>query len=127
MDIIQNSLDKPYLKFSDDIFQSLINLKKWNYEHIYNSKEATKNLDILEGAFTDLFYHYLNKLDGRKNIEIEDNMNKSDKMLFNFVNDRTEEYKKVNDIRKIVIDYISGQTDKFFLKECRSNLNVIIN
>lgn len=65
LDVIKNSIDKPYLKFSDDVFESLINLKKWNYEHIYNSKEATKNLDIVENAFYDLFYYYLEKL-GRK-------------------------------------------------------------
>lgn len=123
LDVIKNSIGKPYLKFSDDIFESLINLKKWNYEHIYNSEEATKNLDILEVAFNDLFYYYLEKLDQRKEVDINENINSGDRMLYNFVNDRTEEYKEKNDIRRIVIDYISGQTDKFFLKECRNNLN----
>ena len=122
MDVIKNSIDKPYLKFSDDIFESLINLKKWNYEHIYNSKEATKNLDILEKAFTDLFYCYLEKLNGRKYIEIEESMSHSDKSLYDFVNERTEEYRNKTDIRRIVIDYMSGQTDKYFLKECENNL-----
>ena len=123
LDVVENSIDKPYLTFSNEIFNSLINLKKWNYEHIYSSKEATKNLDILEKAFNDLFYFYLDKLDNRKNIEITSNMTHSEKLLFNFVNNRTKEYKEGNDIRRIVIDYISGQTDKFFLKECEKNLN----
>lgn len=122
LDIVNNSIDKSYLKFSDDIFESLIALKNWNYEKIYYSKEATKNLDILEKAFNDLFYYYLEKIDGRKKIVINDNMTYSDKLLFNFVNGRTEEYKSKTDIRRIVIDYISGQTDKFFLKECGNNL-----
>ena len=49
-------------------------------------------------------------------------MTDSEKLLFSFMNSKTEEYKEKNDIRRIVIDYISGQTDKFFLKECKKNL-----
>ena len=126
LDVLNNSLDKSYLKFSDDIFESLIALKSWNYEHIYYSKEATKNINILEKAFNDLFYYYLEKLDGRKEIEIKANMTYSDKLLFSFINERTEEYKSKTDIRRIVIDYISGQTDKFFLNECKENLRLIV-
>lgn len=122
MDVIENSINKPYLKFSDKVFNSLINLKKWNYEHIYNSKEARKNLDILENAFYDLFDYYLQKLDNRKYIKIEEKMKDSDKLLFGFINNKTEEYRENTDIRRMVIDYISGQTDKFFLKECENNL-----
>ena len=66
LDVIKNSIDKPYLKFSDDIFESLISLKSWNYEHIYNSKEAKKNHEILEKAFEDLYNVYLSKLKRKK-------------------------------------------------------------
>ena len=122
MDVINNSIDKPYLKYSEDVFEAMIELKKWNYENIYNSKEARKNLDVLEKAFYDLFYFYLDRVDNRKYIDIDDNMTASDKVLFEFINNKTDEYKEKTDIRRIVIDYISGQTDKFFLKECRKNL-----
>lgn len=122
MDVIENSINKPYLKFSNKVFESLIKLKAWNYEHIYNSKEVTKNLDILGKAFYDLFEYYLKKLDNRKHIKVTENLTNSDKLLFSFMNNKTEEYKKNTDIRRIVIDYISGQTDKFFLKECEQNL-----
>ena len=122
MDVINNSIDKPYLTFSKNVFDSLIKLKDWNYKYIYSSKEATKNMDILEKAFHDLFYFYLEKLNGRKEIEITDDLTHSEALLYNFVNNRSDEYKRNTDIRRIVIDYISGQTDKFFLKECENNL-----
>lgn len=122
MNVIENSIDKPYLSFSKEVFDSLINLKKWNYENIYNSKEAIKNLNIVEKAFYDLYDYYLSKLNGRKYIEITEDMTDSDKLLYNFVNTKTDEYKENTDIRRIVIDYISGQTDKFFLKESENNL-----
>lgn len=113
MDVIVNSLDKPYLKFSEDIFESLIKLKEWNYKKIYSSEDATKNLEILEKAFNELYYIYLKKLE---------NKNQIDNGLYTFIKERTEEYKKNTHIKRIVIDYISGQTDKFFLKECEKNI-----
>ena len=122
MDVIINSLEKPYLTFSKDVFDSLIKLKKWNYANIYNSEMATKNLDIIEKAFYDLYDIYLNKIDGRKEIEIQDNMTQSEKTLYSFVSNKSNEYKQNTDIRRIIIDYISGQTDKFFLKECETYL-----
>lgn len=67
MDVIQNSIDKPYLKFTDDVFEALIELKDWNSKVIYNSKEAKKNYDVLEKAFYELYDIYLSKVK-RKNI-----------------------------------------------------------
>ena len=122
MDILKNSIEKPYLKFSDNVFKALMKLKEWNYEYIYCSKEARKNLDILEKAFYELYYFYLDKLK-RQNIKIEEDMSYSDKNLYSFVNSKEREYKEKTDIRRIAIDYISGQTDKFFLNECETNLN----
>ena len=66
MDVIQNSLDKPYLKFTDNIFEALIDLKEWNSKVIYNSKEAKKNHDVLEKAFDELYEIYLNKVKRKK-------------------------------------------------------------
>lgn len=122
LDVIENSIDKPYLQFSKAVFESLINLKKWNYANIYTSKEATKNLEVVEEAFYDLFEYYLEKLDNRKKIEIDDNMSESDQLLFSFVNNKSDKYKETTDIKRMILDYISGQTDKFFLKECENNL-----
>jgi dGTP triphosphohydrolase len=48
----------------------------------------------------------------------------SEKMLYDFVNSRTEEYIKKTDLKRIIIDYIAGETDKFFLRECLSNLDM---
>jgi len=116
MNIIKNSIGKPYLKFSDDIFESLIELKKWNYEKIYSSKEAVMNQDILEKAFEELYYVYLEKVDKKEALR------KTDENLYEFVEMSSNEYKKNTSNKRMIIDYISGQTDKFFLKECRKNL-----
>ena len=122
MDVIVNSIDKPYLQFSKNIFDSLIKLKKWNYEKIYESKEALKNLEKIENAFYKLYDLYLNKVNGRKHIKIRENTSYSEKCLYEFVNSRSNEYKEKTDDRRVIIDYISGQTDKFFIGECKANL-----
>ncbi len=118
MDVIENSLEKTYLQFSPDIFESLIKLKEWNYKNIYASKDATQNLNILEKAFSELYYIYLDKVEAKKELgKITDS---SEKNLYSFISTKSEEYKNNTDIRRIIIDYISGQTDKFFLKECKT-------
>lgn len=117
MNVIENSLEKSYLQFSENIFEALIKLKEWNYKNIYASKDATQNLDILENAFSELYYIYLDKVEAQK--EIDKNVDASEKNLYSFINTKSEEYRKNTDTRRMIIDYISGQTDKFFLKECK--------
>ena len=117
-DVIINSLEKPYLSFSEDIFEALIELKNWNYEKIYNSEKANANYDKIEKLFTKLYYFYLEKL---SEVNIKEELKKntitsSEKVLYHFVN---KMMKKPNaDIKRVIIDYIAGQTDKFFLNEC---------
>lgn len=126
LDVIKNSIDKDYLQFSKEIFKALIDLRDWNYANIYGSVEACKNRDELEKAFTNMYAIYLNKLEGKdykNNIEIPDNLPFSEKNLYEYINCRSEEYKNNTDVKRMVIDYIAGQTDKFFLRECASNLD----
>ena len=121
LDIIENSYDKDYLSFSLEVFEALMKLKKWSIINIYNSKEATLNEDLLEICFNKLFDIYLEKLkelDYKNGVELSDDMTNSDLVFFEFINSKSEEYLNNIDPRRIVIDYIAGQTDNFFLKEC---------
>ncbi len=111
-DIIINSFGKPYLTFSDEVFNALMGLKDWNYKNIYASDEANKNQDIVEKLFYKLYYCYLNKV---QNWDSEsNNLSQSEKNLFDFVEQKDDD----TDIKRAIIDYIAGQTDQYFLKEC---------
>ena len=117
-DVIVNSLDKPYLTFSKEVFEALIELKNWNYEKIYNSEKANANYDTIEKLFTRLYYFYLEKL---SEVDVKEELKKntitgSERVLYNFVSKMMEI--PGQDIKRVVIDYIAGQTDKFFLNEC---------
>lgn len=117
-DVILNSMGKNYLKFSDKVFETLIKLYKWNFENIYHSELANKHYEELEKLFKELYYYYLDNLDKIEKIDIE-NCTQSEKTLYSFVN-KMESIG--TDKKRIIIDYIAGQTDKFFLNECKINL-----
>lgn len=117
-DIIINSMDKPYLEFSEEVFNALMELKEWNYKKIYDSEKANVNYDKIEVTMKDLYYFYLNRL---RNVNLEqellrDDITASERTLYTFANKMMKRDSSQN-IKRVVIDYIAGQTDKFFLNE----------
>lgn len=117
-DVIINSLDKPYLSFSEEVFSALIELKEWNYQNIYNSEKANVNYDMIEKLFKRLYYFYLEKI---SEVNVEEEIKKktitpSERILYHFVSKMME--KPGENIKRVIVDYIAGQTDKFFLNEC---------
>ena len=120
-DIIINSYGKQHIELSKEVFEALMELKHWNYQHIYESKAATQNHNILENLFNNIFDAYMdriNSIDYLTLIKVDEYTNNSDKIFYEFLNNKTREYLKNTDKRRIIIDYIAGQTDKFFLSEC---------
>ncbi|MDO4376407.1 MAG: HD domain-containing protein [bacterium] len=113
MDIINNSIDKPYLKMSDDIFEALKKLKKFNYENIYSKANTKEELAEYENMFESLFNHLLKDV---KNNNTDSNIYKI------FIKNKNEKYRQ-NTPERIVIDYIAGMTDDFFLKEYKKYEN----
>ena len=115
-DIIINSIGRGYLCFTKDIFEALMKLKKWNYENIYLSKDASKNENIIKEYFYKLYYLYLEYLDENNNLNTN-----SKKRLIEFINERSKEYIESTNKKRMIIDYIAGQTDNYFLRECEEN------
>ncbi len=117
-DIIINSFDKPYLTFSEEVFEALMKLKDWNYKFIYASEEANKNQDIIKELFYELYYCYLKKVENftDKDIHTQSEMN-----LYEFIKEKDNS----TDIKRAIIDYIAGQTDQYFLNECVENVRKI--
>lgn len=108
LDIVDNSKDKPYIKISDKVYNAIEKLKDFNYKNIYykaNTKEATT---YYNSAFLALFNKYLDDLK-------KENKNSSIYKLF--LNNMNNEYINDTSIERIVIDYIAGMTDDFFISE----------
>lgn len=124
-DVIISSQGKQHLELSKDVFDALMELKRWNYKNIYESEMATGHNNVLENLFNNLFDAYverINSINYLSKIEIDEFTEQSDKIFYGFLNNKTIEYLENTDKRRIIIDYIAGQTDKFFLSECEKHV-----
>ena len=107
LDIINNSKDKPYIMMSLNIYNSLNKLLKFNYENIYYKSCTKEQIDNYKNMFNKLFNVYLNHLS---------NKDTKQDIYTLFLNDMSCEYITNNSNETIVIDYISGMTDDFFIR-----------
>lgn len=106
MDILRNSYGKNYLELSPEVYKAIVDLKKYNYEHIYSKSESAKEQEKLEIMFRKVYTSLL------KDIK---NNNENSPIINSYLKNMSEEYKKNNTAKRIVIDYIAGMTDDFFL------------
>ena len=110
LDIIQNSMNKPYIKLSDEVYKALLELKRFNYNNIYNKSLTKEELDYYESGMNRIYKEYLNDLE---------NNNEDSKIVSEFLKDQSEEYKENTNNKRIVIDYIAGMTDTYFNNEIK--------
>ncbi len=107
-DILTNSLDKDYIKMSDEVFGALKAFKKFNYEHIYVKANSSEMLDFYKEVFNTVFNDTL------KNVKAK---NEDSHIYEVFLSKMNDEYiKNTSDERK-VIDYIAGMTDDYIIRE----------
>ena len=115
MDIINNSIGKDYIKLSDDVFKSIVELKKFNYENIYYKAYTEEEKDKLKLMLNTLFNKYMKDLE---------NNNTDSNIIKSFLANMSDEYKNSNSNARIVIDYIAGMTDDYTLREYNNYLNL---
>ena len=107
IDIITNSMNKPYIKMSDKVYKALISLKNFNYQHIYNKSMTKEEIDYYSKGMRKIYDRYLNDLinDNKKSI------------IYHFLIDKSTEYLTSTSDKRKVIDFIAGMTDEMFLRE----------
>ena len=110
VDIIQESMDKPYIKLSDRIYSALLKLKKFNTDNIYLKSMSLKDYAYYEKGMKNLFKTYL------KDIK-EDN---KESIIYKiFINTQSNKYLDNTSPERIVIDFIAGMTDDLFISEVK--------
>lgn len=114
LDIIKNSINKNYIKLSDDVFKAIVDLKKFNYENIYYKVYSKEEKDNLEKMFRILFDKYLTDLETNNSESI---------IQKNYLDKMSDEYKNSNSYVRIVIDYIAGMTDEYLIKQYNNIVN----
>ena len=115
MDIINNSIGKNYIKLSDNVFKSIVELKKFNYENIYYKAYTEEEKDKLKLMLNTLFNKYMKDLE---------NNNTDSNIIKSYLANMSDEYKNSNSNARIVIDYIAGMTDDYTLREYNNYLNL---
>lgn len=108
LDIINNSMDKPYIKMSDHVFNALFSLKKYNYEHIYKYSLTDEQLEYYKVGMNKIFDRYLNDIMN----------NNHDSIIFKiFLDTQSKSYLSSTSDKRKVIDFIAGMTDDMFINE----------
>jgi len=104
-DIIENSLNKNYIKLSKKIFKALHELIEFNYKYIYKKANTSEELTGYKIKFNKLFDLYLEHITRKKTTE---------DIYTVFLNDMDDSYIANNTPQRMVIDYLAGMTDNFF-------------
>lgn len=112
-DLITNSYGKPYLQFSENVWQAIEELKAFNYKNIYNKANSKEDIETYKIMFEKLFAYYL-----------ENYNNKNINFYKHFLGKMNKNYLENNSIERKIIDYLAGMTDDYFLNEY---LNIISN
>ncbi len=110
--LAQNSLGRPYLKFSDEIADALGKLKAFNQEAIYENPRIKTQEHKIELMFILLFEKYLKDLE---------NGDEESEIFTSFLDGMDPSYIKETPIPAVVRDFIAGMTDEYFLSRCHKH------
>lgn len=111
-DIIKNSYGNNYIKMSNNVYNALNQLQKFNYEKIYYKSITKEMIEEYKIMFNELFNYYISCLDNNESCDI----------YINYLDNMSDDYKNNNSKERIVIDYIAGMTDNYFFKQYENNV-----
>ena len=112
LDIINESIDKPYIKMSDKVYKALFALKKFNNENIYKYSMTEEERIYYDKGINNLYNIYLNDIKS----------NNKDSIIYKiFLNHQDKTYIETTNIKRQVIDFIAGMTDDFLIREIKNH------
>ena len=108
LDILENSFEQPFIKFSQEVFEALKGMKKFNYEKIYRCELISNQRKKFSKMVEALFDCYMDDLTHNKI---------SSDIFKHFIVHHQGEYLETEKPERMVADYIAGMTDQYFLKQ----------
>ncbi len=112
-DLIAHSLEKKWVAFSPEVSQALAKLKKFNYQRIYLNPILKAQKKTIRKLFGILFEEYLEDIKRDK---------RSSAIFTEFLEGMSSDYIERHAAAEVVRDFISGMTDRYFLRQCPKNL-----
>ena len=113
-DVIANSMDKPYLSISADVYAAMVQSQRENNEKIYQRKEVTEQYDaVVKPMMEKMYKTFLDDLkrDNKNSPVYKNHLNE---IFGNHYFD--EDGKKKFSDDDIVVDFIASMTDDYFLE-----------
>lgn len=106
-DIIINSINKPYIMLSNEVYNAVEKLKDFNYKNIYYKSLNEEEHKLYKDKMNELYQKYVNDIE---------NENFDSEIFKVFLNNQNNEYNMNTKTKRKVLDFIAGMTDDFFLK-----------
>jgi dGTPase len=106
-DIIQSSYMQDYIAISEASFEALKILRKFNFENIYKHPKLKTESAKIEQSYRILFEFLLHDLEVK---------NETSYVWLNFCWNKPVKYQEETTPVQMVIDYIAGMTDTYFIR-----------
>jgi len=110
-DLLENSEceEEGYISYSRDVERSLIRLRDFSREHIYDNPRLTSERTKIRAMYGVLFSTYLSDLEDQK---------RSSRIFSDFIETGwiNPQYREAAMRAELVRDYIAGMTDRYFAK-----------
>ena len=99
-----------HVGFSRETAELLLQLKRFNYERIYQNQALKPDLEMIRACYRALFEYFMNIL------QRESENTTAPDIFFTSMSDA---YRSAHSPAAIVRDYLAGMTDDFFLEQAR--------
>lgn len=106
-DIIHHSYEKEYIAISEEAYEALRILRRFNFEHIYQHPKLKVESSKIKYGYR-LLFEWLSQ-------DLKEQRDQS-YLWKNFLHKRSEKYLSQTSDVQMVIDYIAGMTDNFFIR-----------
>lgn len=114
IDLIDHSLNQPYIELSQEVYDAIFKLKKFNHQYIYQHSLSKKDYEYYQKGMKKIYHTYLEA------IRTKDTSN----IIYQiFLNHQDQKYLSQTSDKRMVIDFISGMTDEMFLNQIKKSQN----
>ena len=114
-DAVESAEKLGKIGFSDPVYEAMVALKKFNYEHIYQSQELIK-YDQRIHRLIDTLWEYLSEIFDRYGFDYagyDSEMTNVATEFAGYLRKMEAFYRTEADFSYVIPDYIAGMTDKF--------------
>lgn len=106
-DIIESSYDQDYIMVSDEVYDALKVLRRFNFQNIYNHPKLKVESSRIETGYRIMFDLLLS--DYKKH-------GQASYVWKYYLHNKLEKYRQESSEVQVVIDYIAGMTDNYFVR-----------